>query len=91
MSTVKPGGYAAENDRVQNDVRTFAAQLLQNKGNKGAIASDLDAYHTAYAADGGLSQNPHDMDLELAQAPKLSQSDVDTLTQIANEMPENNE
>lgn len=89
MSTVKSGGYAAENDRVQNDVKTFAAKLLQDKGNKEATTTDLDAYHAAYAADGGLSNNSHSMDLELAHAPSLSKSDKDTLTQIANEIPEN--
>jgi hypothetical protein len=88
MSTVKPGGYAAENDRVQNDVKTFAAKLLRDNGNKSAVAADLDAYHTAYTADGGLSQSPHDMNLELASAPGLNKSDIDTLAQIANELPE---
>ena len=88
MSTVKSGGYAAENDRVQNDVKTFAAQLLKDQGNKTAVATDLDAYHAAYTQDGGLAQTPHDMDLQLASAPGLSQSDKDTLAQIANEEPD---
>ncbi len=87
MPTVKSGGYAAENDRVQSDVKTFAAQLLRDKGNKPAAASDLDAYHAASATDGGLSQSPHDMDLEPASAPGLGQSDKDILAQIANEDP----